>query len=159
EAGEPDHAGNLGGHSLWWTWTAPAQGIVTLDTIGSSFATLLAVYTGVSVSNLTVVATNTGSGGDHTSLLEFQTAAGATYQIAVDGLLDGTNAAVGSIILTLVEDYGPPQFVVQPQALTVAAGASVLLSASVKGSQPATYQWRKDGLDLPGATNAQFLTN
>ena len=46
ETGEPAHAGNAGGHSVWWTWTAPTTGTVTLDTLGSSFDTLLAVYTG-----------------------------------------------------------------------------------------------------------------
>src|SRR3954468_6197301 len=30
EAGEPQHAGNAGGHSLWWRGTALANGIITL---------------------------------------------------------------------------------------------------------------------------------
>src|SRR5690349_3884170 len=50
EPGEPRHAGNnLGGHSVWWTWTAPESAPVTIDTIGSTFDTLLGVYTGTSV--------------------------------------------------------------------------------------------------------------
>ena len=36
---------------------------MTLDTIGSSFDTLLAVYTGSSISNLTVLASDDESGG------------------------------------------------------------------------------------------------
>src|SRR5438552_1669252 len=56
EAGEPNHAGNPGGHSIWWSWTAPATGDVTIDTAGSAFDTLLGVYTGASVSALTLVA-------------------------------------------------------------------------------------------------------
>jgi hypothetical protein len=159
EPGEPNHAGNSGGHSLWWTWTAPAQGNATLNTIGSSFDTLLAVYTGTSVSNLVPVASDEGSGGNHNSLLTFLAAAGATYQIAVDGFNDGTNAASGGIVLNLFEDYGPPQFVAQPQGQTVPASAAVTFSASVKGSQPAFYQWLKNGVAVPGATNAQFFTN
>src|SRR5439155_11927 len=46
ETGEPNHAGNSGGHSIWYCWTAPDSGSVTFDTIGSNFDTLLAVYTG-----------------------------------------------------------------------------------------------------------------
>ena len=159
EPGEPDHCGNPGGDSLWWTWTAPAQGLVTLSTVGSSFETLLAVYTGDSVSNLTQIATNIDGGGDHTSLLTFEAAANGTYQIAVDGFSDGTNAAAGSIVLNLSEDYGTPQFVVQPQGLTVPVGAGVTFTASVRGSQPTSYQWRRNGVDLPGATDAQYYTN
>src|SRR6266516_2922514 len=46
EAGEPDHAGNGGGKSVWWTWTAPADGEVQITTDDSSFDTLLGVYLG-----------------------------------------------------------------------------------------------------------------
>ena len=56
ETGEPNHAGNAGGKSVWWTWTAPASGNVVIDTIGSTFDTLLGVYTGTAVNALTQVA-------------------------------------------------------------------------------------------------------
>src|SRR5205807_419483 len=46
---EPNHGGNNGGASVWWTWTAPAAGVTTIDTSGSSFNTLLGVYTGNSL--------------------------------------------------------------------------------------------------------------
>src|SRR5204863_11452 len=58
EAGEPNHAGYVGGHSAWYTWTAPSSGTTYFDTHGSSFDTLLAVYKGTSVSALTRVASN-----------------------------------------------------------------------------------------------------
>src|SRR6266851_1725342 len=58
ESGEPNHAGNAGGHSVWYRWVAPASTSVAIDTVGSSFDTLLAVYTGTSVSALTAVASN-----------------------------------------------------------------------------------------------------
>src|SRR5262245_19576130 len=32
--------------SVWWTWTAPTNGIVIVDTAGSSFTTGLGVFTG-----------------------------------------------------------------------------------------------------------------
>ena len=44
EAGEPNHAGNSGGHSVWFRWSPPFSGIVTFNTFGSSFDTLLAVH-------------------------------------------------------------------------------------------------------------------
>jgi subtilisin family serine protease len=97
EAGEPRHAGNSGGKSVWWTWTAPADGSVTLKTAGSTFDTLLAVYTGTSVSALTTVAQNDDSTTGMTSLLKFNAVAGTVYQIAVDGF----GGASGSILLNL----------------------------------------------------------
>ena len=89
ETGEPKHAGNAGGKSLWWTWTAPSAGTVTIDTAGSNFDTLLAVYTGTSVSTLTPVTGGSNddspAGGTTTSKVTFAVTAGTVYQIAVDG--------------------------------------------------------------------------
>ena len=93
EGGEPDHAGNDGGASLWWTWTAPATGPVTFDTSGSDFDTLLAVYTGSSVSRLTEVASNDDSGGNAWSGVRFSAQQGRAYHIAVDGW-DGDSGAI-----------------------------------------------------------------
>ena len=86
EAGEPNHAGNAGGHSIWYTWTAPTSGLVSVNTHGSSFDTLLAVYKGNSVSALTLVAANDDTSNfDRTSAVSFNAVAGTTYHIAVDG--------------------------------------------------------------------------
>jgi hypothetical protein len=105
EVGEPDHiAGELGGKSVWWSWTAPAAGSVTIRTTGSSFDTLLAVYTGTSVSALTVVAANDDEipGSVLTSLVTFNVAAGQTYQIEVDGWHGENGSIVLSAVLTAI---------------------------------------------------------
>jgi subtilisin family serine protease len=94
EAGEPEHGGSPGGHSVWWTWTAPLSAAVTIDTWGSNFSTDVGVYTGTSVSNLTEVPSNGGSIG---LSLSFNATAGQTYQIAVDGFY----GAVGEITLNI----------------------------------------------------------
>lgn len=97
ETGEPNHGGNSGGKSVWWTWTAPASGTVTIDTAGSNFDTLLGVYTGSSVSALTTVASNDDdwAAGVTTSKVTFNVTAGTVYQIAVDGY----GGVAGSIVL------------------------------------------------------------
>jgi hypothetical protein len=84
EGGEPRHAGDKGGRSVWFTWIAPATGTVTIDTFGSGFDTLLAVYRGDVVSSLTGVTSNNDWGGRQ-SRVSFSAAAGVVYQIAVDG--------------------------------------------------------------------------
>ena len=86
ETGEKNHAGNAGGKSVWFNWTAPAAGSVTIDTIGSNFNTLLAAYTGSSVSSVSTVASNNDIGGGvTTSRVTFNVTAGTAYRIAVDG--------------------------------------------------------------------------
>ncbi len=59
---------------------------MTIDTVGSAFNTLLAVYTGGSVSGLTTIASNDDIDTSNLrSRVSFTPAAGTTYQIAVDG--------------------------------------------------------------------------
>jgi uncharacterized repeat protein (TIGR03803 family) len=95
EPGEPNHAGNAGGSSVWFRWTAPLSGQYSFDTAGSVFDTLLAVYTGPSVNALTLVASDDNSGADFTSAMSFQAAGGMTYYVAVDGFA----GEIGTLVL------------------------------------------------------------
>jgi uncharacterized delta-60 repeat protein len=58
EPNEPSHAGFPANASVWYQWTAPVDGEVELDTIGSQVDTVLAVYTGNSLATLSQVAAN-----------------------------------------------------------------------------------------------------
>ena len=107
EIGEPGHAGNRGGHSVWWTWTAPASGTFIFDTRGSDFDTLLAVYTGSSVSRLSRVASNDDIGGGvRQSEVSVTAQQGQTYHIAVDGY----GGATGNIVLHWKVEEEPDDF-------------------------------------------------
>ena len=53
-----------------------------------------------------------------------------------------------------LENGGQPYVTVQPFSRTVDAGADVRFAALAAGIQPLTYQWRCNGADIPGATNA-----
>jgi Ca2+-binding RTX toxin-like protein len=106
ETGEPNHgsssntAGNL--DSVWWTWTAPNSGEVTIDTFGSDFDTTLGVYTGSAVNSLTEIASNDdGFGFFGPSEVTFNAVAGQTYQIAVDGFSSSQGAIDLNINLPL----------------------------------------------------------
>lgn len=44
----------------------------------------------------------------------------------------------------------------QPNGSTVFAGATVTLAVVADGCPPVTYQWQRDGQDLPGRTTASF---
>ena len=102
EGGEPEHAGNPGGSSVWWTWTAPANGELRLATDGSDFDTLLGIYTGPRVNSLTLVATNDDHGGFVTSRVRPLVTQGTQYFIAVDGYNDGSSNALGNVHLALL---------------------------------------------------------
>ncbi len=156
EPGEPEHAGNAGGSSVWWSWTAPTNGMVTISTLGSSFDTLVGVYTGAAVANLSLVASNDDAGSRLTGEVTFPAAAGTTYQIAVDGY-DG---ATGSIVLAVQESsFAPPVFTVQPQSQTGTIGASAAFSVVASGVGPLGYQWLSNNVPLAGATNSILALN
>jgi len=93
-------AGVSVGASLWWTWTAPQSGTFYLDTVGSSYETVLGVFTGSSVSALTPVASNDDPTVG-TAHLVLSATAGTAYQIEVAG----RNAATG---ITALRIAAPP---------------------------------------------------
>ncbi len=104
EEGEPNHAGQPGGASYWYAYTAPDNGTVRFDTIGSTFNTLLAVYTGsgASFSSLTSV----GSGYTTNYVQNGQpivyvtnVVSGTTFYIAIDGYLGASGAANLDVVL------------------------------------------------------------
>jgi hypothetical protein len=155
EAGESNHAGKSGGKSVWLKWRAPANGIATFKTTGSTFDTLLAVYRGASLVGLTEVASDEDSGGFFTSLVRFNAEAGVEYAIAVDGFFE----ASGDITLawdleTTAEQL--PVIVAQPTSQTVAPGSTALFQVTVSPADGNQFQWLFNGAELPGETNPQL---
>jgi len=93
QAGEPNHAGDPGGHSLWYSWTPASSGTAFLSaclSAGKEAPALLAVYTGSTIGDLTEVGGDAGSGStsgcsSHYSEVRLDYKAGTTYLIAMDG--------------------------------------------------------------------------
>ena len=92
QAGEPAHSlfpGGDGGASVWYRWTAPASGTAVVDTCGSDFDTLLAVYkSNDEITALPRVGSNddaNSAGCKQQSRVTFAAEAGVPYRIAVDG--------------------------------------------------------------------------
>lgn len=95
EPAEPNHANDIGGASVWYRWTAPASGLYTFDTFGSSFDTVLGVYTGNNVSALSAVASSDNAGASAQSRVTFNAIVNTTYYIAVDGKSTGKDQVTG----------------------------------------------------------------
>jgi thiol-disulfide isomerase/thioredoxin len=96
EPGEGLHAGEPATKTLWWKWTAPHTGTFRVVTSNSFVTaqvpldTVVAVYTGDTVSNLTQVVANDdtiyGEFGAVWSRAVFRAYAGETFMIAVGSL-------------------------------------------------------------------------
>ena len=93
EFGEPLHGGNQGGRSLWYSFVAPEDGVLTLDTMGSTYDTVVAAYSGNRMASLEVLGSNDdATPGSGYSKLEQAVQAGKTVRIAVDGFAGQTGA-------------------------------------------------------------------
>lgn len=152
-------AGKPAGRFLWYNWTAGFTGVISLSTRGSSFDTLLGVYTGASVGALATIAEDDDSGGYFTSEVTFNCQQGVTYQIAVAGF----KGASGNVVVGLAPGTGyqilnpdqneiVPAIIQSPVSAIVQAGSNVTLS--VEASNATTYQWYFDSAPVAGVTNS-----
>ena len=155
EPGEPNHGGNVGGKSVWWSWTAPSIGTLTLDTTGSSFTTLLGVYTGSSLGHLTQVASSNGNNLGGPAKVKVKVTPGTQYQIAVDGYNAGLGAQQGSIALSLtfqVDSQRPTVSITSPLAGAKLTNSTVVVRGTASDNiHVALVQYR---LENAVGTNA-----
>ncbi len=87
EAGEPAHAGVGPFKSIWYTFTPLSNGTFTVNTHGSAFDTVLALYTGSAVGSLTPIAWNDGDGwpNNNSGLTGIALTGGIPCRIALAG--------------------------------------------------------------------------
>jgi hypothetical protein len=130
---EPQHvAGHPPAHSVWYKWTAPADGRFIFRTQGSNFNTVLAVYQGTGFDRLIKVTDNDDTplpdGSTKQSQVTFGARAGTEFRIAVDGL---TSTEVGQVKLswTSNDDFAAAQTLPTP-----ALGAFATVGGSNTGA-------------------------
>lgn len=134
ELGEQNHASVPSTTSLWWSWTAPASSRVAFDTVGSSYDTALAIYTGSNLGSLQSVGSNDNvSGSTTTSRTMINAVGGTTYQIAVSGKLSAsgyTALRIGTVPAN--DDFASAQLITG-ESLSVDA---TLFGATKQSNEP-----------------------
>lgn len=147
EVGEPEHyPGNPGGASVWWKWVAPSSGPVRVTTSGSTFDTVLAVYTGSSLTSLQLIGFDDDTLTSVTSEVPFAAVAGTTYVIAVDGYGGSGESpvpATGNIQINVVAAAAAPAILSPPLDRRVLAGQPATFSVTASGSAPLGYLWQR----------------
>jgi hypothetical protein len=84
------------GATVWYTFTAPADRALQVDTLGSGYDTVLAAYAGTSLPSLSPIACNDEFKGPRSRVL-VQVTAGSTYMLQVGGF----QGATGTFTLNL----------------------------------------------------------
>lgn len=87
--------------------------------------------------------------GPTLELLNVQAADAGSYTVTLSNAFGSVTSQAA--LLDVTTNMGPPVFTVHPASQTVVEGGNVTFRASAPGA-PMSYQWRKDGSDLPGAT-------
>ena len=152
ETGEPDHAGVAGGKSMWFRYSSTTLKSVSLDTNGSDFDTVLAVY-GSTVSNpsfsgLQAVGSNdddpTGLNGS--SAVSFVAQPNVVYYIAVDGYESSNGSESGAITLN-----------VTVETTSVPSAPTRVIAAPLNGG--ASISWRKPATNFATITSYRVTSN
>jgi hypothetical protein len=92
-----------------------------------------------------------GQTGANLEFSSVQLSDAGAYDVVVQNVV---NRVVSSSVTLVVQD--PPVIGSQPADLTVKAGASARFTATATGTGPFTYQWRKDGVPIAGATSLSY---
>ena len=69
----------------------------------------------------------------------------------------GAGTVSGSGIVTIGACATPTAITTQPLAQTKCTGSSVTFSVAATGGGTLTYQWKKDGQNISGATNSSYI--
>lgn len=157
EPEEPRHSDLSTSNSVWYVWTAPVSGIVTFDTRGSTFDTLLAVYTGADLMSLQPLVSDDDGGGFHTSQVSWNAQAGRAYRIAIDGITGETGMYVCRWKLESTPDQ-LPVWIQAPVGLTVLPAETATFEGLVKDAGPGLrFQWFRSGQRIDGATESRLV--
>jgi hypothetical protein len=68
------------------------------------------------------------------------------------------NVTSNSATLTVTSASVAPSITAQPASKTVTAGQTATFSVTVSGTAPLTYQWKKNGGDVSGATSSSYTS-
>ncbi|MBL9206656.1 MAG: hypothetical protein JNN01_16320 [Opitutaceae bacterium] len=147
EPSEPDPIPGypgFAGASVWWSWVAPSTGPVLITTAGSSFDTVLGVYTGTSLPGLSLVAFNDDDGGLQAQVT-FVATAGTTYHISVTGFIyvNVGYPESGFIALQVGPAGSSPAIATPPADLEVIEGQPAVFSVVATGAGPLSYSWQR----------------
>jgi tripartite-type tricarboxylate transporter receptor subunit TctC len=81
---------------------------------------------------------------------------GASFSVTVSNAAGSANSAQATLVVTAVATA--PSVRVGPVNATVNAGQTASFSVTALGTDPIAYQWRRNGVDIAGATRAQYTT-
>jgi hypothetical protein len=93
-----------------------------------------------------------GANGAVLEVLNAQPADEGLYRVIVSNAFGSVTSSSASLVV-----QEPPSIVQQPAGADVVAGETVTLSVTVTGDAPLQFQWQRNGVNVPNATNATLV--
>ena len=154
---EPLHCGVVGGSSYWLLYQPPTNGTIVLDTVGSTYDTVMEVYTFNGALTgyqdlISLACANDSFGTNGPARVQVPVVTSRQYLVLVAGVNRASGTAWLNYSLNTNQLPQPPTLTSPPQPRVVAAGTTVVLTAPVTGSVPMAFTWRKDNVLMPGQT-------
>lgn len=155
DTNEPAHCGISNGASYWLIYQPPTNGTITLDTIGSTYDTVMEAYTWNGTLNgygdlISISCDDNGAGTNGASRVQFAVVKSRQYIVVVEGVNDARGTAW--LNYSLNTNFLPvaPSVVSGPSTVKVALGSPATLLADVTGTPPLRFSWKKNATPMPG---------
>ncbi len=76
-----------------------------------------------------------------------------SYDVVVSNSAGSATSSAATLTVNV-----PPTITAQPENQTVLAPAAATFSVTATGTAPLSYQWKRNGTDIAGATSASYTT-
>ncbi|SJZ37218.1 Putative Ig domain-containing protein, partial [Desulfococcus multivorans DSM 2059] len=152
------------GSTYTWTFTPQASGTYDIAmwwTAFTSRASSIPVTIENAVQTATVQVNQQANGGQWNSLGVYTFEAGKSYDITITAVPGGSanySTCADAVKIAPAISSGPPAVTTQPVSRSVAPGETATFSVAATGTAPLSYQWQKNGANIPGASGSAYTT-
>jgi len=162
DTNEPVHCGVASSKSYWLVYQPPTNGTITLDTLGSTYDTVMEAYTyNGAITNyqslISLDCANNSFLSNNASRIVLPVAKSRQYVIVVAGVSGASGTAWLNYSLNTNLPPQPPTLTGSPSAQSTVVGSTIVLTAPVNGALPMVFSWTKNGVPLAGQNSASLL--
>src|SRR5262249_35131033 len=146
---EPPHCASSNGISYWLAYQPPTNGLLTLDTLNSTYDTVMELYTYngtlTGYSDLISLSCDDNSGGPGgAARLVTEVLPSRQYILVIQGVNGARGRATLNYSLNTNLSPQAPTLLAEPTPRAVSAGSDVTLGPTLTGTLPMKFSWKKN---------------